>query len=95
MIAAVWEDHDFLVEIFVGQTHGLAESFHQRGMRRLFNEQLDELIVRRRVAGIFHHTKCETFVDRVIGQIVLHGKAGEALLGKLARAQLAEIPAVH
>ena len=78
------EDHDFVVEVFVGQAHGLTESFHQRGMGRFFDEELDELLVHRRVAGILHHAEGEPFVDHMIGQIVLHGETCEAFFGKLA-----------
>jgi hypothetical protein len=89
------ENHDFVLEVSIGQAERLAEALHQSRVRRFLNEQFDELIVRRRIAGVFDHAESKAFVDRVIGQIVLERKAPEPFLGKLTFAQLAKIARAH
>ncbi len=64
-------------------------------MRRFFDKQLDELIVGRRVAGVFDHAEGKTLIDGVIGKVMLHGETGETFLRQLAGAQFAEVAAIH
>jgi hypothetical protein len=64
-------DHDLFLEVFVRQSDGFPEALHQGGVGRLFDKQLDKLIVGGGVAGIPDHAVGEPFVDGVIGKIVL------------------------
>src|SRR5207244_12022601 len=64
-------NHDLILEVFIVEPKGFAETLHQTGMGRLFNEEIDKLIVSRRIARVLHHTKGEPLVNGVVAEVVL------------------------
>ena len=80
-------NHDLILEVFIVEPKGFAETLHQTGMGRLFNEELDKLIVSRRIARVLHHTEGEPLVNGVVAKVVLQCETLQPFPGKLAFAQ--------
>jgi hypothetical protein len=53
-------------------------------MGRLFDKQLHELVVDRRVAGVLYHAESQPLVDGVVGEIMLQREALHSLRRKFA-----------